>query len=1364
MTDVEFSNILKSINDGRTVTVPLSLNIRQLEIILDTATRLNFLRNVAFSGYFNTEQKTVVTNLYIVAIYDNNDVARDYFEELARSFSINLQRDFNFRVNQARHHLELHGFNAANVRSSTSRQAIARFKLHTIDILIDALKSGNVNLMLHAYYYLEANNKRVNLNIPMQGKLAIEWACEKDNDLMVETLLVTCKVDLFAKNFSKRDAIDIICRTDLTKVLLCIVRKGFLVPSKFNSPNDQDYDAQKDIYKRIVDANSSGLMIALLKDQYTTQGVFLPDLNLIKRLFIYARDNRRPYVAGALQRTYEQAIAREKTLLTAIEKNDINIFNECLRQNIDINCTVDGIQPIQLIIKLGRKEMLTPLLQSGSQLIWYEFQATHVPSYKREQDIVYQAIVADQVEILFHFYDLIGQKIDEHTVETLESMLLVAQQSSSPNILAHIAEIHVKKYAARVELMQLAINEEYNKLLDAIENSTGIDFLLDGESVLHILCRKNASAVVQVLLSRGHNINIMNSAGEYPITIAARNGNNYLVTQFLGCRELRVSSFATISAVGYEANLDIAMIAIDRDDTELLTTLLLDTSTTQRFGELNIVNLKNMLAYANEQGKTATIALLTNYVHLLQRGRPIFTNVNTDIQNYMQQTQNVSRTDRSAVSSLTALAPRYGFDLSYDPVAKRMQLSSDLHDIEEIFNRLEDMIKSVKQEDIKYPVYKLRASRNSKEPTKDDYVFSHFLDIETYKEYAKHIFSSIKEGKDGKYGCYATWRCAWNEPGAEKLVDGAGLTTKEIWALVILAALDRLCIPETWLDDEEIRKRELVLVAALVECTRTYNRNNFWDYDVNGTSSNSCVHGTAMRPLNAFSRKHPDIIMLTSPMPWALEVVADTVREYYTAHVTTELSASLLLDPEQLQGTKRVRVDSFYSEVKTVVRKKLLEEVRLLTDPRGGYLLKSELDEALISVDYVPLVNADTLEADRTAFKITDRAIVPDKIINGTDGQKLLQVKLPFTTDAFFNAILISARDKNVELPADFDTPEKMRAKLNNIFDFVFNAPERFAYTGLPPHFARLIKSRYGCVYIWIDGIEEDEEYESIEQARINGNLAKIPELRKSLAGNGAPDLIMLEMISFILSVNMNIYSFGGRLVSNVSCGSLGSKLPDGHKTLNICVACVKNGTNFQPNYFHVTPLINEATKESVLPFITRMPLRTLREQVLMDEELYTNYAPMPLRNITIEEQSMQQIKIPLNGDSALNAILSAAINTGNVIALQFVDADALRNRLHITLLADEDERMSAEDIALVGMPLSPLGLIEIAVLAEILLLKIAIKHTNHPDLTIFNESALQSICLLETDGHFNVLAPENSWHTDLTPTPRVTRSESLSI
>lgn len=1364
MTDVEFSTIIKNINDGIRVTVRLRLNIRQLEIILDTALRKNFLTNLSFSGYFNSQQKTVITNLYIVAIYDGNDTAKKFFEELAAAFAIDLHRNFDFLANRTKHHLELHGFNASNVRSSTTRQAIARFKIHTIEILIEALKSGNVNLMLQAYYYVEANNKHVNLDLPISGKLALEWACEADNDQMVQALLVTCKVDLFATNVYKRDVIDLICRRSLPKVLLSILHNNQLIPCRFNSPSDQDYDERKDIYKRIVDANSSELIIAVLKHQYTSQGLFLPDLSLVKRLYFYAKQNNRPYVAGALQRTYEQAIRKDQTFITAIKNNDLAAFNECLFQNVDLNCTVDGITPLLLIIKLGRKEMLTPLLQVGSKLIWYDFLATQAPGYSQQRDIVYQAILADQLGILMLYYDLFGQKIDELKFETIECMLQAAQESSSPNVVSYLSEIYAKKYAARAELVQLAINEEYNTLLDAIEEIKGIDFLFEGESIFHILCRKNASAVVQALLSRGHNINIVNSAGEFPITIAARNGNNYLVSQFLDCRELRVCAFSDVMAEGYDANLDIVMIAIDRDDTELLTKLLRDTNTTLRFGELNIVNLKKMLAYANAKGKPATIVLLNNYIHILETGRQIFNDTQYNVQNYMQETQNVSRTDRSAVSSLTTLAPRYGFELRYDPAAKHMQLSSDLHDIEEIFNRLEDMINSVKQEDIEYRVYKLRASGNSREPKKEDYVFDHFLDVETYKQYARHMFSSIKEGKEGKYGCYATWRCAWNRPGAEKLIDNAGITTKEIWALVILAALDPLCVPGTWLDDEEIRKRKLALVAALVECTRTYNRNNNWDYDVSGVSSNSCVHGTAMRPLNAFSRKHPDIIMLTSPMPWALDVVVDTVRDYYRSHFTSELSASLLLDREQLPASKRVRVDTFYREVQTVVEEKLLEEVRLLSDPRGGYLLRSELDEALLSIEHVQLVSAETLEADQTAFNVTDRAIVPDKTINGTDGIKLMQVKLPFTTDAFFNAILISAVDQNIALPAELDTPEKIRIKLNNIFDFVFNAPDRFAYTGLPQHIARLIKSRYGCVFVCPEGDEEDEEYERIEQDRINGNLAKIPATMKSLTGNGAPDLIMLEIISLILGVNMSVYSFGGRLLSNISCSSIGARLPAGYKTLNICVPCVKNGANFQPNYFHVTALINEANKDNVMTFIRQMPLKTLRDQLEKDDEIYTNYHPMPLRDVPFEGRNMQQIKIPLTGDSALNAILSAALNIDNVIALQFQTADDLRHRLHSTLLADGDERMSADDIELLSVPLRPLGLIEIAILAEILMLKIMIKHTNHPNTTVLNGNAQQCICLIETEGHFNVLTLENTWRTDLAEMARLSHKYSLTL
>jgi hypothetical protein len=656
------------------------------------------------------------------------------------------------------------------------------------------------------------------------------------------------------------------------------------------------------------------------------------------------------------------------------------------------------------------------------------------------------------------------------------------------------------------------------------------------------------------------------------------------------------------------------------------------------------------------------------------------------------------------------------------------------------------------------------------------------MELDVYLEHARRFYTSVIEKKEGYRGNYGKWRSAWTMPNTQVLAYETGLSIKQIWALVILAAEDREPFPGVILSDEEIQTRRNLLVRTMVACRRAYNTNNNLEHDDGKPEANGCLHGDACRPLQAFSKMHVAINMFTSPMPWALEIVERVVKDVLNKQPNREaiINASNF-SRLQLSKPDNDMLDQFYANAKPHVEAAIIDEIGVLGN--GGSLTDRDLKEALSAIENVELYkNNNPLLAFAT--DVPDFSPL-DHTILGENGARLTPVKLPAGPDAIFIALFLSMQNQAISGVSELSVAG-VRNLIADIYQAAFFARDNAHIRRLSATSRRIITIRLqqdipqDYVFLTpdrardpdnpenpnspyhpanIDGVPdpvrytaEKQEYDAATQKYDEAIHKAILEYDPLVRSNVHPTMLMMQVLSAIWNVCFNVFSLDGRMMSTITPQditkvSASVNLPK----LNICFAANNNAIDFINVYALVDRAPNLAA--DIRYHVARMDIKTRQQHLYEDEQLYANYEIMHGKNISCEQQNFMQVKIPLDGNSELNAVLAAARNLNIDKANLFANNTELRIALCEELVRQNLAGIIQLDSAYINnirQDQYPVGLQGIKALANILEINITVyKMGSSRSIVIIDPVRNKSdhIYLCETDGHYNILVLQGEWN-----------------
>ncbi len=499
---------------------------------------------------------------------------------------------------------------------------------------------------------------------------------------------------------------------------------------------------------------------------------------------------------------------------------------------------------------------------------------------------------------------------------------------------------------------------------------------------------------------------------------------------------------------------------------------------------------------------------------------------------------------------------------------------------------------------------------------------------------------------------------------------------------------------------------------------------------------------------------HPAIKMLTSPLPWALELVKEHTKAFFKESIDLELQKLIILSPSQLSDEQQLRLHNFYEEAKYHVSTVLQEQIGLLSSEHGGYLSGQQLAEAIDSVENVELFDLNDFEDPATIYATIEYTFVKDKIIYGANNAHFLLYKLPLSNDALLNAIILAALDQNVILPASINTASKIRSVVKYLMSKIVQsdvAINGILPTDLPkfeqPERLRSIlkaKLRYTS-----DAEEEEEEESDLVITRHNKTLHTAKQSNfVDIIGNGTASTLLLEILSHLLQLSFCFYSFGGRQVYSISCRTLHNPLPINHKTLSVAVPCVKE-TNFMPDLSKPFALISIENQNKIDTFISNLSIQTLEMQIEHDNKVYPNFTIMIGRAVQYENTLLDQVKIKADIDSAYNAVLYAAKNVANAIANDIEGCSQLRDKVYNYMVNVRHLTFSDPILNNIATAEDFITTAEIEAMAAILQLNIHVLHAESSSKKYPTPDAIQTIYLYECKGFYNILVPKDTWNLE---------------
>lgn len=1229
MKSAEFDSFCAGLRPG----IPIELsnfNLTQFWHLIQALLNKGLLNHVQLSRKFSDKENRILVNEYVIACYNNDIFTIEQCIKYAELHNLSLDRKFCYFVYDGNpgYYAYLEGYDYEEVTKQDVVDYIVYYLQNLEKCLFEAIETNKLRDLRIAICCGAQVNQKFNQQYPT------EYAIRLDRRQALSILLCEGGADR-AVAFQK------MCEIGATQHIFNIIT------------NDQSFKATDwEIATGLINYDRIELL-AQFMCQDAVKIRIKGKVNFIRSLYQYSKNLNEIFGKAPKTEKYLKNLAdienqRLKKIHSAIKDNDLSEFISLLQTGLSANQEYNGRYILSLVCEHGRGEMLRKLLTDKElRLTWYKYETTVSDDYDDGLDPILLSIHYDKPETLVVALEVIDGKVAyRHHTRYLQAIEALAAKDGRKEILAKLHHIEEMRQRDIRQLFTDAASNNKEGIDSALKKGVDLNACLDGTSLLHILCEHEHHLTFQHLLAtKSLDLDLKNQDGDYVLTIAANNGNLEFIRSLINVQHFKWLKPWQAKDFNYDPKKDPIFCAITKNNLNIVD-YLLRFLFRQDYAEISLPNLNCLLQLAETHNAQSVKGRISEYIRALKQGDQVFKgDLDKQLQEIIESAQSIVRIEISAISSIISLCNYLG--ITIEKTKEGMSLKSKAHDFDKIFSTLKPAIERSKNKN--YKIY----------PTKNH---AGILITDTkYQEWALQMYNSIADGKPGKYGSYDVYRTFWFDKD-EKVISGAGLLVKEVWCLAILAAQDPFGLEDVFLDETAIEHRMQQIVEALVHCWRAYNLNNFeYKDDGNPISDYSCVHGVSLRPLIFLSGMHKCINIRTNPLEWAYSIAREEITRLFTQDRDrcAQLSAMLLDADFQKKYVKNSALLKFYNDAVIVIRARLDKEVGLIK--KGGALLQKEMDDIIAAIPYLPLPLHVPMELDDALVFPADFVQIQGCAIN-YDTHAYEQYKLPDTPDAFYLAILISARD--MELP-----PHNYLASV----------------TSLREKIAEILQLTLVDRYILTQSIEEqmdEQKIRDIEAERKKLLIKEMPnpctmpaieaiftakhhdadlEFRnayiRAVGDSATVDRLTLTIIAGLLGRKIRVFNLHGAHMLDINAQTLFVYTDPGLPLLNVCVHVTDNGNNKKYNYNFTNAVVRKGNWDRLQDFAHQVGNKTVSQQLDLDMGNSHDYQVMLGRNIA----DKLQIKIPGDGNCLFHAAWLGARTLGIPHALDMDDSSVLR-------------------------------------------------------------------------------------------------------
>lgn len=1171
----------------------------------------NELEEAVFSRDLSNVECGIVNNRYIAALFYGNRHHIYQIKAFARRYRIGLDRKFDARYSFFKHNKELNGYSADEITTPEVIDAINQNLDQVRKSIVAAIVTSDLAKLRDSIGYA------INLNYPnSDGSLPFEQAIEI-GDWAIVHLLIT-KFDCVPNRLKTNGSlVTYACRLGKINIIGGILKMDTGFIEDFLDVDNPSYHYANDALRIIIDMDRPQLLDALFTNLKNNK-IFEKQAAQLDKMLSYAKDNGKHAVADYLQSKIAEILNLELAFMQSIISGDMENFSICIARGVNVNKEIEHRYPLEVACLHQQWDIVSFLLKNDD-IIFSRLYESEVYEYDVRLDVAKYIIDSDQILPLLMLLqiDIEGQLRSSYLAVNL--MLEYAKQNNRIQIKEFLQE---KIQKSNERLFKAALLGDCQELNAALANHANINAIIDGKSILHVVCEASHVAALHLLLQQPNiDVNCVDFEGNYPLTLACKQKDYAILEMLLDERIVRKCEFQA-SDESYDPRLDVLKEIIDADNFAFLEPVLRRASLIHNSRD-NMLVLYN---YARAQHKTHSAQQLAAFIDRLSTNRTLF-DPGQQLRLLGNDSQGISRVDLSFTISLMRLYARY--DATIEPVKNQNYSSLGIkdRDVLTILSELKRMVDAA--ESNQYKIYTLNSNSGSNSGSDED-DFRYATD-EEYKKWAMTTYNRLITSVTTINP--RAWHSSWLKTETNKIERDVGINIGEVWCLAILAAQDRFAINGMELTDDVIKYREQILVSALVECTRAYHYDGkkYFDSGVDNNTQYSCDHGVAVRALLSLCGMHDEIHIHENPLEWAHEVAKDALHKFFNSSANKDVLNDLLLKYKfQRTRIENIMVSKFYSDAITFVRDELVNNIG--TIDKNGYLSEKDLQNILSNLKSIelPLIKTSVYLLEKIVSQANDFSKLHNADFTSKNDQLVSQYKLPLSSDSLFAALIMSAKAKNIELAPNI-TVHMLRHMVAHIISCAIN--------NVPALQQNLQIIFRGCNVnplqssIIIAGIKQ-----LIKNSLILENDPNAVNYLRALRLYAQADNLVLSLISALFGVNITCYDFTGAIVAQYSSSQFFLH-PKNNGCIDYSCKIVQDGTKFTQVRSICCAVINNEDWPAIRELLPKLQTTNTAERLAKDNICCKNYNVMLGRNIA----NFDQIKMPAGDDNLLVSVFVAA-------------------------------------------------------------------------------------------------------------------------